>query len=73
MDHFGLVMAIDRLGQGVAITVANTPNGRLDPGLGKALGIFDRHVLAAAIAVEDQPAMVGRSSMIIVLPMSRHR
>ncbi len=64
VDHLGLVKAIDRLRQGVVITVANTPNRRLDPGLGEALGIFDRHILAAAIAVVDQPTTMGRSAIV---------
>ena len=64
MDHLGLVKAIDRLRQGVVITVANTPDRRLDPGLGEALGIFDRHILATAIAVVDQPATVGRTTIM---------
>src|SRR3546814_11714290 len=63
VDHLGLVKAIDRLGQGVVITVANTPDRRLDPGLGEAHGIFDRHILAAAIAVVDQRATMGRQAI----------
>jgi len=45
VDHLGSVEAVDRLGQSVVITVANAANRRLDPGLGKALGVLDRQVL----------------------------
>jgi hypothetical protein len=56
MDHLGLVKAVDRLGQGVVIAVADTADRRLDPGLGQALGVLDRDVLAAAVAVVDEAA-----------------
>ena len=52
----GLVEAVDRLGQGVVIAVAHTADRRLDAGLGEALGVLDRQVLAAAIAVMDEAA-----------------
>ena len=59
MDDLGLVKTVDRFRQGIVIAVANTADRRLDPGLGKAFGIFDRDVLAAAVAVVDQPAAMG--------------
>ncbi len=40
MDDFGLVKAIDRLGQSVVIAVANTPDRWFDPGFGEALAYF---------------------------------
>jgi hypothetical protein len=57
-DDLGLVEAIDGLGQGVVITVADTADRGLDAGLGEALCVFDRQVLAAAIAVMDETAAV---------------
>ena len=65
MDDLGLVEAVDGLGQGVVIAVADTADRRLDAGLGEALGVLDRQVLAAAIAVMDEaaadwPAFVDR-------------
>ena len=56
MDDLGLVETVDRFGQGVVVAVADAADRRLDPGLGQALGVFDRDVLAAAIAVMDQAA-----------------
>ena len=40
VDHLGLVKAVDRLGQGVVITVANTPERWLDPGLGEPRSVY---------------------------------
>ena len=39
MNHLGLVQAIDRLGQGVVVRVADTADRGVDAGLGQALGI----------------------------------
>jgi hypothetical protein len=54
VDHLGLVKTVDRLGQGVVIAVADTPDRWLDPDLGQTLGILDRDILAAAVAVMDE-------------------
>jgi hypothetical protein len=51
MDDLGLVEAIDRFGEGVVVRVADAADGRLDPGFGKALGVLDRDILAAADAL----------------------
>ena len=53
-DHLRFVEADDRLGESVVVTVADTADGGCDPGLGKALAIFDRDVLDAAVAVVDE-------------------
>ncbi len=34
----------DALGQGVVVRIADTANGRVDPGFGQALGVFDRQL-----------------------------
>ncbi len=36
LDQFGLVEAVDRLGEGVVVRIANTANGSGDPDLGEA-------------------------------------
>jgi hypothetical protein len=51
MNDLGFVEAVDGLGQGVVIAVADAADGRLDPGLGQALGVLDRDMLTAAVAV----------------------
>src|SRR5208283_2425012 len=43
-------------GEGVVVAVADAADGRLDAGLGEALGVFDRDVLHAAVAVMDEGA-----------------
>ena len=60
MDHLGLVEAVDGLGERVVVAVADAADRRLDAGLGQALGVLDRDVLAAAIAVVDEPAAMDR-------------
>lgn len=45
MDHIGFVETVDRFGQSVVVAVADTADRWLDAGLGKALGVLDRHVL----------------------------
>ena len=63
-DDFSFVEAIDGLGQGVVIAVTDAADRRLDPGFSQALGIFDRDVLAAAVAVVNEPAAMGWTTLI---------
>jgi hypothetical protein len=58
VDHLGFLEAFDGLGQGVVIAVANAADGRLDPGLGEALGVLDADVLRAAVGMMDEAATV---------------
>ncbi len=41
VDEFGLVEAVDRLGQGIVVAVTDAAYRWLDPGLGQTLGIAD--------------------------------
>ena len=41
LDDFGLVEAIDRLGQRVVVAIADTAHGGLDARLGQAFGVLD--------------------------------
>ena len=45
VDHLGLEQAVDRLGQGVVIAVADAADRGLDPRFGEALSVADRDVL----------------------------
>ena len=45
MDGLGLVKAIDRLGQGVVVAVADAADRRFDARFSEAFGVFDRDVL----------------------------
>jgi len=51
MDNLCFVEAVDRLGESIVIGVADAADGWLDAGLGEALGVFDRDVLAAPDAL----------------------
>ena len=44
-DDLGLVEAVDRLGQGVVVAVADAADRGLDARIGEALGVADRDVL----------------------------
>jgi hypothetical protein len=54
MNQFGLVQAVDRLGQRVVVAVAAAAHRRLDAGLGQALGVSDGHVLRTTVGVMDE-------------------
>ena len=51
VNHFGLVESDNRFRQRVVVRVADAADGWLDAGLGEALGVFDRDVLAAPDAL----------------------
>src|SRR5450759_2183693 len=51
VDELALVEADGRLGHGVIVRVAGSTDRRGDPGLGEALRVADRGVLAAADAL----------------------
>ena len=53
-DHFGLVQTVDRFGQRVIVTVADTSNGCGDTGLRQALAVTDRKILCTAVAVVNE-------------------
>ena len=56
MDDLGLVEAVDRLGESIVVAVADAADRRLDAGFRQALGVLDRDVLAASVAVMHEPA-----------------
>ena len=64
VDHLGFVEVVDRLGQSVVVTVANAADRGLDPGLGEALGVLDRHALRSAIAVVNPAATMNRPAIL---------
>ena len=49
LNHLGPVQPDDGLGQGVAIRIANAPNGLIDSGLGQALFATDGEMLGPSI------------------------
>src|SRR6478609_7738501 len=57
MDDLGLVEAIDRFREGIVVAIADAADRRLDACFREALGILDRDVLAASVAVMHEPAL----------------
>ena len=55
-NHFRLEEPDDRFGEGVVVRIAAAADRRLDAGVGQALGVAHREILAAAIAVMHQVA-----------------
>ena len=64
MDHFGLVKAVDRLGQSIVVAVADAADRGLDPGLGKPFAVSDRDILVAAVGVMDEAAAARRLAIV---------
>ncbi len=60
LDELGLEQADDAFGEGVVIGIPDAPDRGVDAGLGEPLGVSDRQVLAAAVAVVDQLVSLGR-------------
>ena len=63
-DHLSLVKTVEGLGERVVIAVTDTPDGWFDPDFCQAFGVFDREILAAAIAVMDKSAAMHRASIV---------
>ena len=63
-NHLGLVQADDRLGQGIVVGIPDAAHRRLDPGIGQALGVADRQVLGATVAVMHQSALSAHRAVI---------
>jgi hypothetical protein len=59
MDDLSLVETVDRRGESIVITVADAAHRRLDARLYQSLGVLDRDVLAALVAVMYEPAAMG--------------
>ncbi len=59
-----VAMPVDRLGESIVIGVADAADGRLDAGLSQALGVFDRGVLTAPVAVVDEAGAMHRPPVI---------
>src|SRR5882757_7201493 len=64
MNDLGLVEAVDRLGEGVVVAVADAADGGLDAGFGWALSVADAHILRAAVAMMHQAAAMSWPSLV---------
>ena len=54
MDDLGFIKAVDRLGERIVVRVADAADRGFDAGLGETIGVFNRNVLHAAVAVVDE-------------------
>src|SRR3712207_5821185 len=63
-DHLGLVEAVDRLGQGIVVGIADAADRRLDAGFGEPVGVLDGNVLSPAVGVMDEAAAFGRPAVV---------
>jgi hypothetical protein len=63
MDDLGLVKTVDGLGERIVVAVAHAPHRGFDAGFCQTLGVADRDVLHAAVAVVHQAAALGRPAM----------
>ena len=59
LDDLGLEQADDAFGQRVVIGIPDAADRSVDPGLCQSLGISDRQLLAAPVAVMDQLVHLG--------------
>ena len=65
-NDLGLVEAIDRLGQGVVVGVADRSDRGLEAGLRLPFGVADGQILAAAVAVMDNsPGLAARPECLL--------
>src|ERR1035437_8055169 len=64
MDDLGLVEAIDGFREGIVVTITNAADRRLDACFRQALGILDRDVLAAPVAMMHEPAAMRRAPVM---------
>ena len=63
-NHLGLVQADDRLGQRIVVGIADAAHRRLNPGLSQTLGVANRQVLGATVAVMHQSALIAHRAVI---------
>jgi hypothetical protein len=54
MDHVGLEQTDHGFRQGIVVRVPNTADRRLDPRLGEALGVLNRHALNSPVRMVDE-------------------
>ena len=69
MDDFSLEQAVDRLGEGVVVTVTNAADRGFDACLSQPFGVFDRQILTATVTVMHQPHSLGRLAFMDRLPV----
>ena len=64
VDHFGFVKAVDGFGESIVVGISDAADGSLDAGFSQTLGVLDGYVLAASVAMVDEPAAMDRSPIM---------
>ncbi len=64
MNDLGLVETVDRFGEGIVITVADTSDRRLYASFCQPLGVPDGNVLNAPVRMVHEPAAVNGTSIM---------
>lgn len=64
VDDLGVEEPVDRLGQRIVIAVADAANRGFDTRFGQAFGIAYGQILAATVAVVNQPHAFGRAALM---------
>src|SRR5258706_12931091 len=64
VDQLGLVKTVDGFGEGIVIGISDAADRRLYACFSQALGVFDRDVLAAPVAMVHEPAAMDRPSIM---------
>src|SRR5690625_3282 len=59
VDELSFVEAVDRLGKGVIVAVANASHRRLDASLSQPLGVADRYILRTQVGMMDQRSVIA--------------
>jgi len=73
VDDLRLEEPVDRLGKSVVIAVAHAADRGLDACISEAFGVFDRQILASAVAVVNQPHALDRAAFMDSLFASASR
>src|ERR1700689_4445192 len=64
MDHLCLVKAVDGFGESIVVGISDAADRRLNACFSQPLGIFDRDVLAAPVAMVHEAAAMDRSAIV---------
>jgi hypothetical protein len=65
MDQLCLVQPVDGFGQGIVVAVADAADGGLDARFGQTFGVFDRNILAAAVAMVNKATPMGGPAPVL--------
>src|SRR3954451_14809139 len=64
VHDLSFVKTVDRLGEGIVVTVADAADGWLDAGLGEALGVSNADVLRPSVRMMHETTSTGGPSFV---------